>query len=110
MNGPPKDKDIGPFFINDINPTSHVVRRVWKAWTKIIRSGPDIGTKNIISIEPYINWVKGVVKIHFIFDSSTFPLVSEANPILQEDVEKLTAKIKELETENSQLRLLNQAK
>lgn len=54
MNGPPEDKDLVPFVINDINPTNPIVRRVRKAWTKIIKSGPDIGKKNIISKEPYV--------------------------------------------------------
>lgn len=54
MNGPSKDKDLVPFVINDVNPTNLVMRRVRKAWTKIIRSSPDIGRKNIISREPYI--------------------------------------------------------
>lgn len=114
MNGPPEDKDIMPFVINDINITNLAMRKVRKAWTKIIRSGPNIGRKNIIAREPYIQWVKEraqVVKIPIFFDSSIFPLVSEPEPILQDDVEKLAAKIKELEMENTQIRVqLNRAK
>lgn len=58
MNGPPEDKDVMPFLINEFNPTNLVVRRIRKAWTRIIRSGLNIGRKNIIAKEPYVQWVK----------------------------------------------------
>lgn len=52
-----------------------------------------------------------MVKIHLFFESSSFPLVPEPKPILPEDVEKLVSHIKDLEVENSQLRLqLNKEK
>ncbi|XP_050890484.1 uncharacterized protein LOC127095902 [Lathyrus oleraceus] len=41
----------------------------------------------------------------FLYDSSSFPLVPEPEPILQEDMDKLTNKIRELELENTQLRV-----
>lgn len=47
----------------------------------------------------------------FLFNPSSFLLVPEPKPILQEDMDKLTDKIKELELENMQLRVqLNYAK
>ncbi|XP_050908917.1 uncharacterized protein LOC127122660 [Lathyrus oleraceus] len=47
----------------------------------------------------------------FVFDASSFPLMPEPEPILQEDMDKLTSQIKELELENTQLRVeLNRAK
>lgn len=46
-----------------------------------------------------------MVKLPFPFDPSIFPPDRESEPILQEDAEKLNAKIKELELENFELRL-----
>lgn len=41
----------------------------------------------------------------FYYESSSLPQVSEPEPILQEDVDKSTSKINELELENTSLRL-----
>ncbi|XP_050897097.1 uncharacterized protein LOC127103903 [Lathyrus oleraceus] len=47
----------------------------------------------------------------FLFDPSSFPFMPKPKPILQEDMDKLTNQIKELELENTQLRVqLNRAK
>lgn len=65
-----------------------------------------VGKRNVLVKEPYTQWVKEMVqmiKLPFIFYPSTFPLVSELEPIFPEDVEKLNAIIKELELENSVL-------
>lgn len=73
-----------------------------------------MGKKNVIEKEPYVQWVREraqIVKIPFFFESSSFPPVPEPEAILWEDVDKLTDKIKELELENTQLRVhLNHAK
>lgn len=59
-------------------------------------------------------WVKErarVVKIPFFFYPSSFLLVPKPGPILQEDMDILTDKIKELELENTPLRVqLNRPK
>lgn len=54
MNRPPEDKDPMPFFIKDIDQINHVIRKVRKSWTKIVRSGPKLGNKNVITKEPYV--------------------------------------------------------
>ncbi|XP_050895230.1 uncharacterized protein LOC127101830 [Lathyrus oleraceus] len=54
MNGPPEDKDLVPFVINNIDPLNPIVRKVRKAWTKIVRSGSELGKKNVIAKEPYV--------------------------------------------------------
>jgi hypothetical protein len=41
----------------------------------------------------------------FIFNASVFPKIPEPKPILPKDMEKLTAKVKELELENTELRI-----
>ncbi|KAI5447814.1 hypothetical protein KIW84_015314 [Lathyrus oleraceus] len=108
MNGPPRDEDFVPFFINNVHPLNPVVRKVRKAWTKIVKSGPEHGKKKVISKELYVQWAKGraqIVRMPFYFESSYLPQVLELEPILQEDVDKLTSKINELELENNLLRL-----
>lgn len=54
MNGPPRDEDLVPFVINSVDPFNPVVRKVRKAWTKIVRSGPEHGKKNVIAKELYM--------------------------------------------------------
>ena len=51
MNGPPRDEDLVPFVINSVDPPNPAVRKVRKAWTKVIRSGPELGKKNVIAKE-----------------------------------------------------------
>lgn len=47
----------------------------------------------------------------FLYDSSSFPLIPEPEPILQEDMDKPINKIRELELEKTQLRVqLNRTK
>lgn len=75
---------------------------------KIVRSGPELGKKNVTAKEPYVQWAKEraqISKIPFYFESSSLPEVPEPKLILQEDVDKLTSKISELELENTLLRL-----
>ncbi|XP_050877261.1 uncharacterized protein LOC127081015 [Lathyrus oleraceus] len=108
MNGPPKEEDLAPFFINTVDPLKPTVRKVRQAWNKIVRSGPELGKKNVIAREPYVKWEKErarVVKMPFYYESTSLPPVPEPEPILQEDVDKLTSKISELELENTRLRL-----
>ena len=45
-----------------------------------------------------------MVKIPFYYESPSLPQIPEPEPILQEDVDKLTSKISELELENTRLR------
>lgn len=58
MNGPPKDEDLTPFVINNVDPINPIVRKVWKSWTKIVRSGLELGKNNVIVKEPYMQWAK----------------------------------------------------
>jgi hypothetical protein len=114
MTSPPEERDFIPFVINTVDPLDSNVKRVRKAWTSIVRISHEWGKKNILAKEPYYVWVKErarVVKMPFLFDPSSFPLMPEPEPILQEDMDKLTSQIKELELENTQLRVeLNRAK
>lgn len=108
MNGPPKEEDLAPFVINTIDPLNPAVKRVRQAWNNIVRSGLELGKKNVIAREPYVKWVKErarIVKMPFYYESTSLPPVPEPEPILQEDVDKLTSKISELEIENTRLRL-----
>lgn len=108
MNGPPKEEDLAPLVINNVYQLNPVVRKVRQAWTKIVRSGLKLGKKNVIAREPYVQWAKDrarIVKTPFYCESSSLPQVSEPEPILQEDFDKLTSKINELELENTRLRL-----
>lgn len=108
MNISPRDEDLVPFVINRVDPLNPAVRKVRKAWTKIVWSGPELGKKNVIANKPYVKWAKGraqIVKIPFYFESSYLPQAPEPEPILQEDVGKLTSKINELELENTVLQL-----
>lgn len=55
-----------------------------------------------------MQWAKErarIVKMPFYYESPSLPQVPEPEPILQEDVDKLTSKISELELENTRLRL-----
>ncbi|KAI5412488.1 hypothetical protein KIW84_057238 [Lathyrus oleraceus] len=108
MNGPPRDEDLVPFVINNVDPLNPTVRKVRQAWTKIVRSGPELGKKNVIARESYVQWAKEraqVVKMPFYFESLSLPQAPKPEPILQEDVDKLTSKINELELENTRFRL-----
>lgn len=106
MVSPPEDKDLMPFIINDMDSLNQTVRRVRRVWTRIIRIDQEQGKKNVVVKEPFILWVKEqaqIVNISFFFEPSS--RIPEPKPILQEDVDKLTNKIKELELENPQLRV-----
>ncbi|KAI5382608.1 hypothetical protein KIW84_070156 [Lathyrus oleraceus] len=108
MDGPPKEEYLAPFVINTVDPLNPAGRKVRQAWNKIVRNGPELGKKNVIAREPYVQWEKErarVVKIPFYYESSSLPQVPEPEPILQEDVNKLTSKISELKLENTRLRL-----
>lgn len=54
MNGPLKEEDLVPLVINSVDPLYPAVRKVRQAWTKIVRSGPKLGKKNVIAREPYV--------------------------------------------------------
>ena len=75
---------------------------------------PRVGQKNILTKEPYFQWVRErylFVKMPLLYDPSSFLLMPEPEPILQEDVDKLTNQIQDLELENGQLRVrLNRTK
>ena len=91
-----------------MDPLDSNVKRVRKAWTSIVRIDHEWGKKNILAKEPYYVWVNErarVVKMLFLFDPSSFSLMPEPEPILQEDMDKLTNQFKELELENTQLRV-----
>ncbi|XP_050916396.1 uncharacterized protein LOC127131524 [Lathyrus oleraceus] len=108
MDGPPDTKDIQPFFLFDIQASNPDVRVIRKAWLKIFRKGKEFGKRNTPVKEPYTRWVKErVEEIHFqfIFNASAFPKIPEPKPILPKDMEKLTAKVKELELEITELRI-----
>lgn len=80
-----------------------VVRKVRRAWLKITRSRQEIGRKNIIAREPYIQWVKEraqVGKLHFFFNPLAFPPMPEPESVSMEEVEELRAKPQSLELEN----------
>lgn len=108
LNDPPRDEDLVPFVINNVDPINPAVRKVRQAWTKNVRSDLELGKKNFITKEPYVQWAKErarIVKIPLYLESSSFPQVPKPEPILQEDLNKLTSKINELEMENTRLRL-----
>lgn len=44
-----------------------------------------------------------LIKLPYPFDPSIFPLAPEPEPIFPDDVEKLNARIEELEVENAEL-------
>ncbi|XP_050908895.1 uncharacterized protein LOC127122635 [Lathyrus oleraceus] len=114
MLSPPEDQDLIPFIINTVDPLDLTVKRVRKDWTNIIRIDQEWGKKNILAKEPYFIWVKErarVVDIPLLYDSSSFPLVPKPEPILQEDMHNFIDKIRDLDLENTQLRVqLNHAK
>ncbi|KAI5391851.1 hypothetical protein KIW84_076589 [Lathyrus oleraceus] len=94
--------------LEDKDPLNPTVKRVNRAWISIVRINQECGKKKILAKEPYILWVKAqtlIIKMPFLFDFSSFPLMHEPEPVLQEDVDKLTDKIRELELENTQLRV-----
>lgn len=104
MLSPPKDRDLVPFTVNNMDPLNSAVKIGKRAWTSIVWIDQEWGKKNILAKEPYFVWVKEralVVKMPFLYDSSLFPLMPESEPILQEDVDKLTYKIWELELEKN---------
>lgn len=106
MNDPPRDEDMVPFVINNVDPLNPAVRNVRKSWTKIVRSGSELGKKNVITKELYMQWAKEraqMAKIPFYFESFSLPQVPKPEMILQEDVAKLTSNISELELENTLL-------
>ncbi|XP_050889582.1 uncharacterized protein LOC127094852 [Lathyrus oleraceus] len=108
MNKPPKAEALEPFILHDIDANNPIVKKIKKSWKTIVRRGKEFGKRNVLVKEPYTRWVRErvqVVKLSFPFDPSIFPPVPGPEPILPEDVEKLNAKIKELELENSELRL-----
>ncbi|XP_050915690.1 uncharacterized protein LOC127130768 [Lathyrus oleraceus] len=111
---PPEEKDFIPFIVSTVDPLDSNVKKMRKARPNIVRIDQEWGKKNILAKEPYFVWVKErarVVKMRFLFDPSSFPLMPKLEPILQEDMDKLTNQIKELELENTQLRVqLNRAK
>ncbi|XP_050878039.1 uncharacterized protein LOC127081857 [Lathyrus oleraceus] len=108
MDGPPDAKDLQRFVLFDIQASNPDVRVIRKAWLNIVRKGKEFGKRNTLVKEPYTRWVKErVEEIHlpFIFNASAFPKIPEPKPILPEDMEKLTTKVKELELENTELRI-----
>ncbi|XP_050893147.1 uncharacterized protein LOC127098561 [Lathyrus oleraceus] len=114
MTSPPEERDFIPFVINTMDPLDSNVKRVRKSWTSIVRIDNEWGKKNILAKEPYYVWVKErarIIKVPFLFYPYSFPLMPEPEPVLQEDMDKLTSQIKELKLENTQLRVqLNRAK
>lgn len=104
MLSPPEDRDLVPFIVNTMNPLNSTMKRVKIAWTNIFRIDQEWGKKNILANEPYFVWLREraiFVEMHFLYDPSLFPLMPEPEPILQEDIDKLTDKIRELELENT---------
>jgi len=108
MDGPPDAKDLQPFVLSDIQASNPDVRAVRKAWLKVVRMGKEFGKRNILAKEPYTQWVKERVEkiqLPYILKAPAFPKTPEPEPILPEDMEKLATKVKELELENTELRI-----
>ncbi|XP_050895549.1 uncharacterized protein LOC127102189 [Lathyrus oleraceus] len=108
MEGPPDAKDLQPFVLFDIQASNPDVRAIRKDWLKVVRKGKEFGKRNLLAKEPYTRWVKervGEIHLPFILKASVFPKTPEPKPILPEDMEKLTTKVKELELENTELRI-----
>ncbi|XP_050889388.1 uncharacterized protein LOC127094624 [Lathyrus oleraceus] len=108
MNGPPKAEALEPFILHSAEADHPMVKKIKRSWQAVIRKGKELGKRNVIAQEPYTCWVRErvqMVKLPFPFDPSIYSLVPEPEPILPEDVEKLNARIKELELENADLRL-----
>lgn len=108
MNGPPKVEALKPFILHSVEADHPMVKKIKRSWQAVIRKGKELGKRNVISLEPYTYWVRErvqMVKLPFPIDPSIYPLVPEPEPILLEDVEKLNARIKELELENADLRI-----
>ncbi|KAI5417924.1 hypothetical protein KIW84_042523 [Lathyrus oleraceus] len=108
MNGPPKAEALEPFILHSAEADHPMVKKIKRSWQAVIRKGKELGKRNVIAQEPYTCWVRErvqMIKLPFPFDPSIYPLVPEPKPILPEDVEKLNARIKELELENSDLRI-----
>ncbi|XP_050919480.1 uncharacterized protein LOC127137027 [Lathyrus oleraceus] len=108
MDGLPEVKNLQPFVLFDIQASNPDVRVIRKAWLKIVRKSKEFGKINTLVKEPYTRWVKKrVEEIHlpFIFNASAFPKVPESKPIFPKEMEKLVAKVKELELENTELRI-----
>lgn len=110
----PEDRDLVPFIVNNVGPLNSAMKIVKRAWTCIVIIYQEWGKKKILAKEPYFMWVKEqalFVKMPFLFDPSSFPLMPEPEPILQEDMDKITNKIRKLKLENTQLRVeLSRAK
>lgn len=84
------------------------MKKVWRAWGKINKNGKELGKRNCISREPYIQWVKEIVqmiKLCFIFDSPTFWQTPDLVPISVEEVKELRVDIQLLKLENYELQL-----
>ena len=108
MNGPPKAEVLEPFILHGVEADHPMVKKIKRSWQAVIRKGKELGKRNVIAQEPYTCWVRErvqMIKLPFPFDPSIYPLVPEPEPILPEDVEKLNARIKELELENADLRI-----
>lgn len=108
MNDPPKVETLEPFILHSAEADHPMVKKIKRSWQAIIRKGKELGKRNVIAREPYTCWVRErvqMVKLPFPFDPSIYPLVPEPEPILPEDVEKLNARVKELELENADLRI-----
>ncbi|KAI5438410.1 hypothetical protein KIW84_024236 [Lathyrus oleraceus] len=108
MNGPPKAEALEPFILHGVEADHPMVKKIKRSWQAVIRKGKELGKRNVIAQEPYTCWVRErvqMIKLPYPFDPSIYPLVPEPEPILPEDVEKLNARIKELELENADLRI-----
>lgn len=108
MNGPPRAKALEPFILHNIEADHPTMKKIKRSWQAIIRRGKELGKRNVIAREPYTYWVRErvqIVKLPFAFDPSIYLLVPELKPILHEDVEKPNSWIKELELENTNLRI-----
>ncbi|XP_050887708.1 uncharacterized protein LOC127092861 [Lathyrus oleraceus] len=106
MNDPPKAEALEPFILHSAEADHPTVKKIKRSWQAVIKKGKELGKRNVIAREPYTCWVRErvqMVKLPFPFDPSIYPLVPKPEPILPEDVEKLNARIKELELENSDL-------
>lgn len=99
MTNTPEERDFISFVINTVDPLDSNVKRVRKYWTSIIRFDQEWGKKNILAKEPYYVWKERVrvVKMSLLFDPSSFLLMPGPEPILQEDMDKITNQIKEPE-------------
>lgn len=87
--GPPEAKYLHPFVLFDIQASNPDVRKIRKAWLKIVRKDKEFTKRNALVKEPYTRWLKkkvGVINLPFIFDASDFPKVPEPKPIFPKDI------------------------